>query len=147
MALEGSIPEYMTFDNVQRVMGLFPEDDFDFVVLERNALYTYEGLMRAIGKFPAFCGESNLDGYTVDETCKRELATLFAHFNQETGQHNPGKALPEWRQGLWHITEWACTLPQTGRGTSQCDYKQFGGWAEDAYPPQEDVQYFGRGPF
>jgi chitodextrinase len=81
LALEGSVPDYMTFDNVQRVMRLFPETDYDFVVPERNDLYTYDGLMRAIGKFPAFCGESNLDGFDLDETCKRELATLFAHFN------------------------------------------------------------------
>jgi len=81
MALEGSVPNYMTFENVQRVMRLFPETDYDHVVPERNALYTYDGLMRAIGKFPAFCGESNLDGYDLDATCKRELATLFAHFN------------------------------------------------------------------
>merc|ERR1712029_575137 len=124
MALEGDIPEYMTFANVQRVMELFPESDYDFVVPERNALYDYQGLLRAIGKFPAFCGETNLSGYDLDATCKRELATLFAHFNQETGQHNAWHAtLDEWRQGLWHITEWACTPPQWGVGTASCDYK------------------------
>jgi chitodextrinase len=128
-------------------MRLFPETDYDHVVPERNALYSYEGLMRAIGKFPAFCGESNLS-YDLDDTCKRELATLFAHFNQETGQHHPGhQSLPEWRQGLWHITEWACTEPQWGVGTSSCDYKTSGDWAADEYPPQADKQYYGRGPF
>ena len=147
MATDGAVLDYMSFPNVQRVHTLFPEADFDFVVPERNALYTYQGLLRAIGKFPAFCSESNMNGYTLDETCKRELATLFAHFNQETGQHDTSKALEEWRQGLWHITEWACTEPQWGAGSANCDYKQFGGWAEEAYPPQSGVQYYGRGPF
>jgi len=85
MALEGKVPDYKNFENVKRVMRLFPETKYDFVVPERNELYTYDGLMRAIGKFPAFCGESNLDNYDLDQTCKRELAMLFAHFNQETG--------------------------------------------------------------
>jgi len=81
VALDGDVLNYRDFDNVKRVLRLFPEEDYDFVVPERNDLYEYEGLLRAIGKFPAFCGESNLSGYTLDETCKRELATLFAHFN------------------------------------------------------------------
>jgi len=81
VALEGSVPDYESFDNVQRVMRLFPESSYDYVVPERNALYSYDGLMRAIGKFPAFCGESNLLNYSLDDTCKRELAMLFAHFN------------------------------------------------------------------
>jgi hypothetical protein len=35
----------------------------------KNDLYTYEGFLRAIAKFPAFCGEKNLDDYTLDESC------------------------------------------------------------------------------
>merc|ERR1712110_81294 len=85
MALEGNVPDYETYDNVKRVMRLFPKTSYDHVVPEANQLYTYDGLMRAIGKFPAFCGESNLVNYSLDDTCKRELAILFAHFNQETG--------------------------------------------------------------
>jgi len=81
VALEGSVPDYESFENVQRVMRLFPESSYDYVVPERNDLYSYDGLMRAIGKFPAFCGESNLLNYDLDDTCKRELAMLFAHFN------------------------------------------------------------------
>jgi hypothetical protein len=65
----------------------------------RNDLYTYDGFLRAIAKFPAFCGESNMDSYDkdLDETCKRELAFLFAHFGQETGYHDPWNSIPEWR--------------------------------------------------
>jgi len=60
----------------------------------KNDLYTYEGLSKAIGKFPAFCGETNLDDYDLDKTCKRELAILFAHFAQETGYHHNGIDTP-----------------------------------------------------
>lgn len=55
-------------------------------------MYTYEGFLQAVGKFPKFCGEkgpnlpnANTYTYTDDEVCKRELAIMFAHFNQETG--------------------------------------------------------------
>ena len=147
MATEGAVMDYLSFPNVQRVQTLFPEGDFDYVVPERNELYTYHGLLRAIAKFPAFCGENNMPGYTLDQTCLRELAVLFAHFNQETGQHNSNSSLEEWRQGLAHITEWACTPPQLGVGTASCDYKATWGLGAEAYPPSSGVQYYGRGPF
>jgi chitodextrinase len=116
----------------------------------RLDLYTYEGFLHAVGKFPAFCGESNIEDYNfdLDQTCKRELAIMFAHFGQETGNHDPNHpTIEEYRQALVHITEWACTEPQWGAGTSSCDYAQSWGWAADEFPPQEGVQYFGRGPF
>ena len=54
-------------------------------------MYTYEGFLQAVGKFPKFCGEkgpnlpnANTYTYTDDEVCKRELSIMFAHFNQET---------------------------------------------------------------
>jgi hypothetical protein len=144
----------MDFENVQRVAAILPESKYDEVFPMKNDLYQYQGFLRAIAKFPKFCGESNLGSdydasynKDLDKTCKRELAFLFAHFGQETGYHDPNNAIPEWKQALWHITEWNCTPPQTGRGTSACDYKQSWGWAAEEYPPQADVQYYGRGPF
>lgn len=47
-------------------MDIVDEDEYEFLFPMRNDLYTYEGFIRAIGKFPAFCGESNLDGYTLE---------------------------------------------------------------------------------
>lgn len=36
--------------------------------------------MRAVGKYPAFCGESNSpNGLSDSDTCKREIAALLAH--------------------------------------------------------------------
>ena len=79
----------MSKENVQRVQRVFPETKFNTLFPFRNQLYTYDGFLHAIGKYPAFCGEQgpSLPGslYDLDSTCKRELAVLFAHFNQETG--------------------------------------------------------------
>jgi len=112
MALEGDVSEYMSFENVKRVTEIVNKEAFDYLFPMRNELYTYEGMLQAIGKFPAFCGESNMYDKDLDKTCKRELATLFAHFCQETGYHDPkNKEILEWRQGLWYITELACTEP------------------------------------
>jgi len=134
MALEGGVPDYLDFNNVQRVKNIINEEEFEEIFPMRNELYTYDGLLRAIGKFPAFCGESNMFGNDLNKTCKRELAMLFAHFGQETGYHDPHNIIPEWKQGLWHITEWACTEPQQGRGTPRCDYKKDWDWAGEEYP-------------
>jgi len=87
IATEGAVTNYMDFDNVQRVARLLPETKYDHVFPMKNDLYTYQGFLRSLAKFPKFCGESNLDNYDDDATCKRELAFLFAHFAQETGYH------------------------------------------------------------
>jgi len=47
---------------------------------------------------------------------------------------------------LFWVTEIRCTEPNPEAGTSSCDYKQ-SGWSAEAFPPQQDVQYYGRGPF
>jgi len=90
MALEGTVSDYATKDNVIRVKSVFPETDFEDVFSLRKSVYTYEGFLNAVGKFSAFCGEHKLkktngDAWTDDDACRRELATLFAHINQETG--------------------------------------------------------------
>jgi chitodextrinase len=72
----------MEFPNVQRVAALLPESKYNEVFPMKNDLYTYQGFLRALAKFPKFCGESNLVNYNFDsdKTCKRELSFLFAHF-------------------------------------------------------------------
>jgi hypothetical protein len=61
-------------------MSLIDEEDWEYLFAIRNDLYEYDGFLHAVGKFEKFCGETNLDGYTVLQTCARELAGLFAHF-------------------------------------------------------------------
>ena len=48
--------------------------------------------------------------------CRRTLATMFAHFAQETGEHNHSdKEVEEWRQGLAHLRELGCTDTSPGK--------------------------------
>lgn len=52
----------------------------------RHKIYTFEDFLKAVGSFPAFCGESKEGSKMSKENiCKKELATLFAHMTQETG--------------------------------------------------------------
>lgn len=80
----------------------------------------------------------------------REVATLFAHFTQESSQNNKwlqdAKGIDLWRQGLYYINELGCGPGFAGNGTPACDYIQKG-WADEAWPSQENAQYHGRGPF
>jgi predicted nucleotide-binding protein (sugar kinase/HSP70/actin superfamily) len=80
IATEGDVLNYMEFDNVQRVADILPETKYNDLFPMKNALYTYQGFLRAIAKFPKFCGESNIANYDAVMTCKRELSFLFAHF-------------------------------------------------------------------
>ena len=153
MTVDGDALDYRSKPNVRRVMDLVDEDEWDELFPIRQPLYEYEGFLRAVGKFEAFCGEGNLEGYDEEDTCARELAALFAHFGQETGLHDThsewpeSQGAPEWKQGLYWVTEIRCTEglgPDVGM--SSCDYKE-SGWAGTAYPSQPNVQYYGRGPF
>ena len=80
---EGHHLDYKKFSNVKRVMRVFPEEKFEYLFPLRLPLYQYEGFLQAVGKYPAFCGEvgSELPGWSKDDACRRELATMFAHFN------------------------------------------------------------------
>ena len=88
-----------------------------------------------MAKFPAFCRENNIDGNTIEMTCKRELATMFAHWGQETGKRSPSNG-EFWTQGLYYTEEIA-----------KSDYKSTANGNDVNFPPQAGVQYFGRGPF
>lgn len=116
-----------------------PESSWDTAFPHRNPLYTYDDFLKAVGKFPAFCNETNLAGKTLDESCKRELSTLFAHWGQETGARDPGRG-EFWTQALYYVSE-ICS--QTG---SCSEYKSYN-WSNDVWPNQAGVKYYGRGPF
>jgi len=139
--VDGDIGEdYMTRTNVARVRSLFSEADFENNFPFADPFYTYENFLKAVAKFPNFCNENNFEQYTMDETCKRELAGIFAHWGQETGLHDPNQG-EEWLQALFWVQEIRCN----GTNDPSCDYKQ-GGWASTAWPPVEGKQYYGRGP-
>ena len=77
--------DYVTRVNVQRIMSFFTEDDWARAFPLADPVYTYDNFLKAVAKFPYFCAETNLE-YSLEDTCRRELAALFAHWGQETGK-------------------------------------------------------------
>jgi endoglucanase len=136
--------------NTARVMRVFTETQFAYLFSLANqgagpgGAYTYQNFLNAVSSFPDFCDRSGRTGVSKDDMCKLELATLFAHFVQETGANDAGRAIPTWRQGLWYLSEIGCDVTPAA---AHCDYTLWSGWAADAYPPSPNKQYYGRGPF
>lgn len=103
MTVDGSIDAtYMSSPNVQRVMGLFSQADWNRGFPLANKIYTYDNFLKAVAKFPAFCNEKNTDDLTLDQVCRRELASIFAHWGQETGKRDPAHG-EFWTQGLFWV--------------------------------------------
>jgi hypothetical protein len=141
---------YKTKTNVIRVKRLVTKSAFENTLFpKRNTIYTYEGFLEAVAKYPKFCDENHLTGVTDDDACRTELSTLFAHFAQESGYHGGRiqinkKNVEDWQQGLYHIHEDGC--PKVN--DAHCDYRSGkDSWATTAYPMPAGMQYYGRGPF
>lgn len=133
LSRDGPDPNYLQADNVQRVKRVFTESDWNTNFPFANALYTYNDFLKAVAKFPAFCGEAP-SGETIDQVCQRELATIFAHWAQETGLNDSSNAEPIWKQALYWIKEIRCD----GTNDPSCDYKDWG-WSAAAWPNQAGV--------
>ncbi len=108
--------------------------------------YTYSNLLKEIGKFPAVCG-TYTDGRDSDAICRKTLATMFAHFAQETGGHESWRDIPEWRQALVYLREVGWTEGQKGGYNGECNPDV---WQGQTWPCGKDkdgdfLSYFGRG--
>lgn len=134
-------------DNVKRAERVFPAYEWTFLTQMAAPEYTYVRFLRAVGKFPAFCGDYT-DGRNADAICKKSIVTMFAHFAQETGGHiaknntwdNP-LALEEWQQALVHVREMGWSEGQTGY-TTGCGQND---WQNKKWPCVAGQGYFGRG--
>ena len=50
--------------------------------------YTYTNYLKAVAKYPAFCGDDAADSLAdLDQLCMQAMASMFAHFAQEVGGH------------------------------------------------------------
>ena len=85
----------------------------------RNALYTYDGLIAAAQRYPSFCNDGTPD------QCKREAAAFLANISHETGQlvyvdeqNNPNCYCDP------SFTAYACAAGKTyhGRGPMQLSW-------------------------
>ena len=133
--------------NVKRIEQIMPEHSWDFLFPMRAHEYTYRKFLQAAAKFPAFCGEQDTAAKS-EAVCRKSLATMFAHFTQETGGHDPNSTIPEWRQGLYFIREAGCSEdgPSCGYNNS-CSPTT---WQGQTWPCGTDaggnyLKYFGRG--
>jgi len=81
--------------------------DASILTTEEKATYSYGNFLRAIGKYPFFCAEQGVYS-SLEEACRRELATLFAHGAQETGAHDPNLSMPQWKQAFSKVFEGSC---------------------------------------
>lgn len=132
--------------NVKRLESVVSASDWEFLFPNRTPEYTYINFLKAVGKFPAFCGDYD-DGRDADKICRTSLATMFAHFTQETGGHTAGLSVPEWRQGLVHVREMGWNEEMRGGYNSECNPDI---WQGEKYPcgkfdDGEFKSYFGRG--
>jgi hypothetical protein len=154
----GGVPsdaEISSSPNVIRLKRVFPESLFNFMFPNANAgrgplpgsgPYTYANFLKAAAMWPDFCNSSATAGADLDTLCKRELASMFAHFAQEVGEHDPHSSIPEWRQGLYYYTELGCSEDPKASG---CEYR--GGtcdvstWMGQIWQCPAGTKYFGRG--
>lgn len=137
-------------ENVQRVESIVDAERWDFFFPRRAPEYTYTSFLRAIAKFPAFCGTYD-DGRDSDAICRKALATMFAHFTQETGGHTIAWPEPQWRQGLVYVRELGWSEEAPG-GYGICDTSTWQGatWPCAVFPEGHPSagqykSYFGRG--
>ena len=132
--------------NVRRVERLLTSADWDHLFPLRAPEYTYTGFLRAIAKFPAVC--RTYDGERdSDAICRKAMATMFAHFAQETGAHESWRAEPEWRQGLHWVREMGWTEQMRGGYNAECAPATWQGktWPCGTYADGTFKSYFGRG--
>ena len=133
-------------DNVRRVEGIVSSANWDHMFARRADAYTYLNFLKAVAKFPAFCGAYS-DGRDATAICRKSLAVMFAHFAQETGGHNKHWAEPEWRQGLVWAREMGWTEQMRNGYNSECDPSVWQGqtWPCGKFENGDFKSYFGRG--
>ncbi|EER14362.1 Basic endochitinase 1 precursor, putative, partial [Perkinsus marinus ATCC 50983] len=129
--------------NCQRVKRLLNETTFSYLFPLANqgkgmgkGPYTYKNFLKAVAKWPKFCDDGGPNNADKDKVCLRELSTMFAHFVQEVGAHNPSSKYPSWRQGLYFFRE-------VNRGSRYCATSPK--WVQKRFPCSDGQSYFGRG--
>jgi len=129
-------------ENVRRLEGILSDSDWEYIFPMRDPAYTYTRFLQAVAKFPSLCATYK-DGRDSDHICRKALATMFAHFTQETGGHDPHAEPEQWRQGLVYLREAGCS--QSGAG---CEYDSSCSqdtWQGRTWPCGEGQKYYGRG--
>ncbi|KAI9341179.1 lysozyme-like domain-containing protein [Obelidium mucronatum] len=112
-----------------------------------DPVYTYTNFLKSVGFFAGFCDD--YPGKDSDAICKRLLATMFAHFAQETGAHDKKTSIGEWQQSLVYVRELTCTETNTISGcyyNNDCVNPAFNKIFPCGKGPNNGYKaYFGRG--
>lgn len=65
-SLEGHPDDYDSYTNVNLVKSVFPASTYSDWFPSANSIYSYDSFLRAVAKYPAFCGEHNAaKGFTA----------------------------------------------------------------------------------
>lgn len=137
-------------ENVRRVEALISNEQFEFLFPLRAPEYTYRGFLQAFAKFPAICA-TYADGRDSNAVCRKTLATMVAHFAQETGGHDAHSAIPEWRQALVHVREMGWSEDRADGYAGECNPSTWQGqtWPCGTFADGPNAgrykSYFGRG--
>ena len=101
--------------NVQRVERVLSPNDWELVFPIRHKSYTYDRFLKAVARFPAFCGDADTTVRSND-ICYKSLATLLTHVVMRTGAHNADLRIPAWQQGLYFLRKSECNEKGLGCG-------------------------------
>jgi chitodextrinase len=158
--------------NVKLLESVLDEQRFNELFPVRHTAYAYENLLKAVGKFPAYCATYD-DGRDSEAICRKLLATTFAHFVQETGANSPAmtpavaaqdpehnnpilatmpqeQVIPTHRQALWYLREIGYTEEASRNIYTECFLSAGSPIFSIFTPCGKDEQgsfysYFGRG--
>ena len=87
-----------------------------------NSADSYRSFLRVAARFPYFCGEQGI-WPSVAAACQRELATVFAHAIQETGEKPVPAGEEFWQTSLFNTRELTCYPNNcTAYNTGAADY-------------------------
>ena len=82
------IEDIFSYENVQLVNAVMTESDWVAMFPQADAS-EYMAFLGAVAQYPAFCSEYNEQIahhlWDLEKSCKRELATLIAHIQYESG--------------------------------------------------------------
>jgi len=62
-------------------MSIISENQWESSFPQRNSIYTYENFMKALARYPKFCGEAkdSVEESDLENACKIELAAILTH--------------------------------------------------------------------
>jgi chitodextrinase len=131
--------------NVRRVERIVDATRFEYLFPLRSGEYSYLGFLKAIAKFPAVCDDYDAPR-DAEAICRKTLATMFAHFAQETGAHEGWRPEEEYRQGLFHVREMGYDEQSNAfNGDCAAPIWQNEAWPCGKWPDGRYKSYFGRG--